>query len=86
MNLESTRQKSTEVEAFQRLHGMELQDACELVCLAPELYRGADTPLDWLPSPSEIELMTAPLRKEKKKQLAMEREDLTPPLLRGLKA
>ncbi|QDV42276.1 hypothetical protein Enr13x_21210 [Stieleria neptunia] len=86
MDLESIRQKSTEAEAFQRLHGMSLYDACELVCLPPKLYRGADVPLDWLPSPVEIEVMLRPLRRGKEKLKRIERETLTPPLLRGEKA
>ncbi|MEO1527081.1 MAG: hypothetical protein AAFX06_16705 [Planctomycetota bacterium] len=83
MDLESTRQKSTEAEALQRLHGMSLRDACELVCLPPTQYRGADVPLDWLPSPAEIEAMVVPLRREKEEQRLLNADEFTPPLLRG---
>ena len=86
VDLESTRQKSTEAEALQRIHGMTLREACDLVCLPLGEYRGADVPLDWLPSPIEIERMVQPLRREKEKLRRIEREDLTPPLLRGEKA
>lgn len=84
--MESKRQKSTEVEAMLRLHGMSLKDACELVGLPPGYYRGADFPLEWLPTPKEIETMLRPLRKEKEKIRRIERLELTPPLLRGEKA
>ena len=86
VDLESTRQKSTEVEAMLRLHGMSLEDACDLVGLPPRHYRGADFPLEWLPTPSEIEAMLRPLRKEKEKIRRIEIAELTPPLLRGEKA
>ena len=83
MDLDSIRQKSTEAEALQRLHGMTLRDACELVCLTPAQYRGADVPLDWLPSPNEIEAMVVPLRREKEERRYLELDELTPPILRG---
>ena len=86
MDLESTRQKSTEAEALQRLHGMTLREACELVCLPLRMYRGADVPLDWLPTPNEIERLVEPLRREKEELRLMQTEEYTPPLLRGEKA
>lgn len=80
---DSRRQKSTEAEALHRLHGLSVEEACELVCLPLELYRGADVPMDWLPAPHDIEKMVQPLRKEKELLKRIEREEYTPPLLRG---
>ncbi|TWU41270.1 hypothetical protein Q31b_27090 [Novipirellula aureliae] len=59
------REKSTEVEAFMRIHGMPFEKACAIVGLRPSEYEGAHTPLHWLPLPEDIEKLVEPFRAEK---------------------
>ncbi|TWU39155.1 hypothetical protein Q31b_42400 [Novipirellula aureliae] len=55
---ETTRMKSAEVDALMRLHGWSFDDACQLVALHPHHYAAGETPLQWLPTPTDIERST----------------------------
>ena len=68
---------------MQRLHGMSLLEACDIVGLCAEDYQGTEEPLDWLPSPVDIENFVRPLRAEKQRLKLVQREFYTPPILRG---
>lgn len=54
----STKQKKAEVEAFIRIHGYSLSQACEVVCLSEEEFlRSPPVPqsrIRYLPTPSQI--------------------------------
>lgn len=53
--LESVRrQKSAEVDAMMRLHGLSFTDACRKVALSPTNYICGEPPIEWLPSPEQI--------------------------------
>lgn len=55
----STKQKKAEVEAFIRIHGYSLSQACEVVCLSEEEFlRSPPVPqsrIRYLPTPSQIQ-------------------------------
>jgi hypothetical protein len=70
------REKSTEAEALMRIHGLSLKEACAVVGLDPERYWGTDAPLNWLPTPDDIERLTRPLRAEKARAARAERRAL----------
>ena len=82
-DLDSMRQKSAEVEALHRIHGLTLRQACELVGIDPNHYIGCNEPLTWIPTPRDIEKMTSPMRPEKERLKQVEKQFLTPPILRG---
>lgn len=58
ISLSSENQKRYEAEAFIRLHGYSMEDACELVCISVEDYLSVpispQSKLDYLPTPEMI--------------------------------
>ncbi len=51
------RDKSSEVDALIRCHGLEFDDACRLVVILPSEYVPGSPALEWLPTPEIIERM-----------------------------
>ena len=64
--LDSTNSKRSEAEAFVRLHGYTVEEACELVELSLEEYHAAkispQSRIDYLPTPEMIKQMCAEIR------------------------
>lgn len=64
--LDSVNSKRSEAEAFVRLHGYTIEQACELVELSVEEYHAAkispQSKIDYLPTPEMIKEMCAEIR------------------------
>lgn len=71
-SLSSVTQKRVEAEALIRIHGMSVEEACDIVCLHAEEYRkncevqlGGKSSIKHLPTPEQVWTLAADLRRSR---------------------